>query len=290
MVALSRTETDAALLRYAAGVSRLGTAAEVRFVHVMPAGVSDGDAARAEEDIRKSVGEHFAGPPTKVAPAFDVLRGPLIDQLLEYTSARSTDLLLLGHSRDHPARGALARRMAMKASCSVWMVPEGSPGTTDRVLVPVDFSEHSADTLRVATAMLKLAGRGECLVLHVYFDYSTAMYEGHDAAVRAREEEALRKFLTSIDGHGVKVTPLVEQGVNVADAINQVAERQKCDLIVLATRGRSPSAAILLGSVTEAAIQKTHVPLLAVKHYGTQMGFLRALWEKTVRQPDTTQF
>ena len=37
-VGLTRTATDTGLLRYAAMVARLGTAIEVRFVHVLPDG------------------------------------------------------------------------------------------------------------------------------------------------------------------------------------------------------------------------------------------------------------
>ena len=45
----------------------------------------------------------------------------------------------------------------------------------------------------------------------------------------------------------------------------------------MATRGRSRSAAILLGSAAEQMIIETRVPLLAVKHFGVQMGVLEVL-------------
>jgi SulP family sulfate permease len=290
MVALARTDADPALLRYAAAVARLGTATEVRFVHVLPTDTPDPDANRALEEAHAEVRDHFTGVPGTVAGSFDVLRGPLLDQMLEYTSGQKIDLLLLGHRQDHPGRSALGRRLAMKATCSVWMIPEGSPATLDRILVPIDFSEHAADTLRVATEMAKLAGRDECVALHVYYDEAAITYEGHDELVRGREAEAFRQFLAPIDLQGVKVTPLFEEGANVGQAINRVAEREKCDLVVMATRGRSPSAALLLGSATEATIQETRVPLLVVKHFGAQIGFLRALWDKTVHRPNTTHF
>jgi nucleotide-binding universal stress UspA family protein len=277
-VGLTRTATDPGLLRYAAMVARLGTAAEVRFVHVLPDGSHDTEAVR--EELRAAVRDHFAGVPESVATAFDVLPGPLTDRLLAYTADQKLDLLLLGHRRDHPGRWALARRMAKTAPCSVWMVPEGSPPALDRILVPVDFSEHTADTLRVATSMAARAGHGECLALHAYFNEATVTYEGYDQVLRGREREAFEQFVAPIDTRGVRVTPVFEEGANVAHVINRVAEARGCDLVVMATRGRSRSAAILLGSVTEETIRETRVPLLVVKHFGAQMGFLEALWDK----------
>jgi nucleotide-binding universal stress UspA family protein len=282
-VGLTRTATDPGLLRYAAMVARLGTAAEVRFVHVLPADPAP-DPAAVREELRAAVRDHFTDVPDTVTTAFDVLPGPLFDRLLAYTAEQPIDLLLLGHRRDHPGRWALARRLGMTAPASVWMVPEGSPAALDRILVPVDFSDHTADSLRVAASMAALAGHAECLALHVYFNEATVTYEGYDAILRGREAEAFEQFVAPIDTQGVRVTPVFEEGANVAHVVNRVAERDGCDLVVMASRGRSRSAAILLGSVAEETIRETRVPLLVVKHYGARMGFLEALFEKGILQ------
>jgi nucleotide-binding universal stress UspA family protein len=280
MVALPRTEADPGLLRYAAAVARLGTATDVHFVHVLPKplpGSPAPDPGRVEGELRTAVRDHFAGVPDAIRSSFDVLPGPLLDRLLAVAAEWRADVLFLGHRREHPGRWATARRLAMKAPCSVWMVPDGSPPTLNRVLVPVDFSEAAADALRVATSMARLAGRDECLALHVYFNEAVATYEGYDAVLRGQEAEEFGRFVAPLDTRGVRVTPLFEEGANPASVVNRVAEREGCDLVVMATRGRSRSAAILLGSVAEEAITETRVPLLTVKHYGAQMGFLQAL-------------
>ena len=86
------------------------------------------------------------------------------------------------------------------------------------------------------------------------------------------------------------MTPVFEEAANVAHAINRVAAQRGCDLVVMATRGRSRSAAILLGSVTEETIVETRVPLLVVKHYGAQLGLLQALLDKGFRSRPSEQF
>lgn len=270
MVALSGTDTDAALLRYAASVVRLGSATEVHFLHVAPNAT---DAVRRE--IEQVVRNNFTVVPDAVKLSIDVQSGPLFDRLLAYTAAKEVDLLFLGHR--HSGRLAVARRMAMKAPCSIWMVPEASSPAFDRILVPVDFSEHSADTLGVATSLAALMGVSACLALHVYLNTARFTDEGYDQVLRGEEQVAFKKFVAPLDLSGIAVTPLFEEGANVAHVINRVVEHHDCNLVVMATRGRSRSAAILLGSVTEDTITETRVPLLIVKHAGSQLGLLQAL-------------
>lgn len=293
MVGLSRTDVDAGLLRYAAMIARLGTASEVRFVHVLPsasepANVPDHD--RTLEELRTAVRTHFTGVPADTQLYFDVLQGPLIDGMLTYAAEHAVDLLFLGHRRSHPGRWALARRLAMKAPCSIWMVPENTPTTLRRILVPIDFSDHSADTMRVAASLAQLSNHIECLALHVYFNEAVVTYEEYDRVLRGQEEEAYRRFIAPINCQGVTITPLFEEGANVAHVINRTAEREGADLIVMGTRGRSRSAAILLGSVTEETIIETRFPLLVVKHFGARMGVLQALLDRSFRQKKGPRF
>ncbi len=281
MVALSGTASDAGLIRYAAMISRWGTVQSVRFIHVLPSAASEqAQRARLEAELRSTAQAEFAGVPQAVRQSFDVRGGPLTDCLLTQAAEQQIDLLLVGRQSGGAGRQALVRRLAMKAPCSVWIVPEGTPAAVRRILAPVDFSAPAADTMRVVTAMAQLSGNLECLALHVYFDQAVTTYEGYDQVLRGQEAEAYRKFIAPIDCQGVTVMPLFEEGANVAHVIQRVAAREGADLIVMGTRGRSASAAILLGSVTEETIVDTSQPLLAVKHFGARMGVLQALLDR----------
>ena len=77
-----------------------------------------------------------------------MLTGPRTDRLLAFLAEQQIDLAIVGHKQQTPGRRATARRLTMKAPCSVWMIPEGAPATISRILVPIDFSDHSEDTLR----------------------------------------------------------------------------------------------------------------------------------------------
>lgn len=284
LVALSCSEADAGLLKYAAQVARWGTATEVHFVHVLPSG-GDPDQVpgpdRVRQELSAAVQAHFRAVPAGVRLAYAVLSGALIDQLLIYAAEHGSDLLFVGQRRGDSGSRALARRLAMKAPCSIWVVPESAPPPRlRRLLVPIDFSEPAADAMRVALALAQQGPQADCLALHVFFNEARVTYEEYDQVLRGQEELALRRFLQPIDCHGIAVTPLFREGAHVGRLINQVAEEEAVDLVVMATRGRSRSAAILLGSVTEETIVEARVPLLVVKHFGARMGVLQALLDR----------
>jgi nucleotide-binding universal stress UspA family protein len=285
IVALSRTDTDGGLLRYASMIARLGTVEKAAFVHVLSRRHESGtgpvtglDVARTE--VEAEVRAHFTDIPESVQTRCEVLEGPLLDRLLATAAASRADALVIGHRHDHPGKWALARRLAMKATCSVWMVPEGSPPEIRRILVPVDFSEHAADTLHVATSLARLVGLEECFILHDYFHAASLDYEGYARVVRSEEDRALSRFLAPLDCQGIRIVPLFEESPSISRLIHRVSAQHRVDLIVMSTRGRSRSSAILLGSVTEDVIITTRIPLLVVKHFGARMRLLDAILDK----------
>jgi nucleotide-binding universal stress UspA family protein len=294
MVGLTRSERDSGLIRYAAMLSRLDTVVTVRFVHILPeaapaAVAPDHVSARAE--IERLVAQAFLNVPESVQARCEVVRGPRVDRLLALAAEQEVDLLLVGHRPDHPpGGGSLVRRLAMKAPCSVWIVPDGFPPRLKKILVPVDFSESSADAMVVATSMARLAGDAKCLPLHVYVNEAVLTFEEFEPIARGEEEAAYRRFIAPIDCSGVETSPLFVEGWNVARTIHQVAMEQEIDLKIMSTRGRSRSAAILLGSVTEGVIIEARTPVLVVKHFGSRLGLLQLLLDRTFRQKHPEHF
>jgi SulP family sulfate permease len=292
LVALHRSPADEGLLAYAAMLAVRGAVREVRLVHVRPPAAAPESAAPDPvlADVKAAADLHFVGPAAGVPRQFDLLHGPLLDQLLGYAADQQTDLILVGHRKDHPLRRSLARRLATKAPCSVWLVPGGSPPLLRRVLVPIDFSPRSADALALACALAAEARVPEVHTLHVYFDPSRTTYDEADAVIRGQEAQTFRQFLTPINTYGVTVTPHFESGSHPAHTIVRVAGELGTDLIVLETRGRTASAAILLGSVAEETLLESRVPVLVVKHFGARLGVLQALLDRTFRRGTDLQF
>lgn len=280
-VAASRTPADAGLVRYAALVSRLAEIREVCLVHVLSSAAIGPASTHAavEAELGAVAAAEFASGAPSTAVRSAVLTGPLTDRLLTFVAESQTDLVMVGHGAGHSGRRALARRLAMQAPCSVWMVPDGSTASISRILAPIDFSPHSADTMQTALSLARASGAA-CVPLHVYFNEAVATYEEYEEVLRGEERAAYDQFIAPLDSRGVALTPMFEEAANAAHAIERVAQREAADLIIMGTRGRSRSASILLGSVTEQTLIETRLPLLAVKHFGARMSVLEALLDR----------
>jgi nucleotide-binding universal stress UspA family protein len=204
------------------------------------------------------------------------------EELLRRTVEEQTDVILIGEDR------CLARRLVCQAAASVWLIPDESPLQVRRILVPVDFTNRAADCLRVATVLARFAG-AECRTVHVHFRNTLIDTPNEDRAARRSLNETYARFLSSIDTMGVAVTGSMREGSNTGRAVARAAEEEGADLIVMASRGRTPAASWVLESVAEQTIRETRVPLLVVKHFGARLGLWQALREK-LRRPDETRF
>ena len=286
LIALSLTEPDEGLLRYAAKLARAFDWRDVHFLHVAAPGNPKGEDLQVIQGrMRAEVERVFGEPPAGCKLAFHAAEGSRLDHILGEVVDNQRDLILLGHRKMRSGRRSLARRAAMVAPCSVWLVPEGAPAEISGILVPTDFSSHSADALSVAVKIARATGVAQCQALHVYFDPSTVRFDEHLDEILGQEEQAFKEFLASVDTLGVEVEAMFHESTHPCQAILRIAERSGTDLIVMNTRGRSQAASVLLGSTTSETITETTVPILAVKHFGSRMTLLDALvshrlWDK----------
>ncbi len=281
IVALSLDPVDRDVLRYARLLVELGQGApHVTFVHVLPdwsrhdAPPRSLGAARAA--IEGAVREYAAG--IEHAEVL-VLSGAHLDKLLECTAELGADLLVVGHRRNASGRRSLSRRLAMQAPCSVWMVPEGTPARIGTVLAAVDFSQPAAHALSLATLIASRAGQAQCAALHVIEPQFVAL----DAADRDRLQREFDDFLAPLDLHGVAVRQRFEESGSVAHALDRHAQALDAGLLVIGTRGRGRSAAVLLGSQSEQVLLESTRPVLVTKRRGERLGLVQALFDREFR-------
>jgi nucleotide-binding universal stress UspA family protein len=282
LVGVICTEPDTALFEYAALLARLHREATLHVAYVLPAGLP----AAAQRDLQQTAAAHL--PALGALSADDRLTttsrvGDPLDVLLHEAVETHADLLLIGQGRGGAGRRPLARRLAMQAPCSVWMVPAGAPARLERVLAPVDFSVRSADALEVATAVAATAGIDRCQILHVRFEPAIAGYQEYEESRADDERDAFTLFAARVDWHLVDLEPILLESADVSGTILRVAAERRADLIVMGTRGRSRAAAVVLGSETDHVLMSSPVPVLAVKHFGASLRLLDALFDRRLR-------
>jgi len=137
-----------------------------------------------------------------------------------------------------------------------------------KILVPVDFSEHSQKALRYALAFATQFD-AEVTLVHIV---EQMVYPGDwmypplavtDFATEKREQMIER--LRALDaGSGVKTQHMVRLGRAWQEVI-EIAREQKTDLIILATHGYTGLKHVLLGSVAEKIVRHAPCPVLSVR-------------------------
>jgi len=135
-----------------------------------------------------------------------------------------------------------------------------------RILFPTDFSHDAEHAFQYVLTFGREFG-AEIYLLHViYFPPQTPEYDlGQviDGLVK-NAEESLKKLAESAKEPNLVFHLDVQVGVEHAE-ITRFAEKEKIDLIVMGTRGRTGLAHVFLGSVAERVVRHASCPVLTVK-------------------------
>lgn len=139
-----------------------------------------------------------------------------------------------------------------------------------KIIVPVDFSQHSEYALETA-AVLASSKNAELIVLHM-LELSNAMLTKDGKEVQAQTifflklaEKKFKEFLNKDYLKDIKVTPLVKH-FNVFNEVSEVAKEHNADLIVMGSHGTSGLKEMFVGSNTEKVVRYSDIPVLVVKH------------------------
>ena len=141
-----------------------------------------------------------------------------------------------------------------------------------RILVPTDGSERSVKAVEGAARFGKPIG-ATLVVMTVVEPYSytnLAEYrpesiEQYDERVTAEAEERLADAKEIADRIGVENRTVMTKSFSPAEAIIEQAEKNGCDLIVMASHGRKGIAAVLLGSETQKVLTHSHFPVMVYR-------------------------
>jgi nucleotide-binding universal stress UspA family protein len=136
-----------------------------------------------------------------------------------------------------------------------------------KILVPVDFSSYSESAVAYASAIAEKFGAA-LILMHVIeaFPYSvtdTMKVISHRRALQILARALMRNIAVELRNRGLAVKTSLTQG-NPSREILATARREKPDLIVMGTHGRTGLPHVLLGSVAEKTVRLSPAPVLTV--------------------------
>ncbi|HEU4579479.1 MAG TPA: universal stress protein [Polyangiaceae bacterium] len=140
-----------------------------------------------------------------------------------------------------------------------------------KILVPVDFSTHSARAVEVA-AELARRYEGSLHLVHVFDPLAYPLPDGYVMFTRPQLDEMfacfdaeLGKYKQAAQEAGTpRVQTLIRQGPCAAE-ICDFAREGAFDLIVMGTHGRRGLNHVLLGSVAEQVLRIAPCPVLTLR-------------------------
>jgi nucleotide-binding universal stress UspA family protein len=147
-----------------------------------------------------------------------------------------------------------------------------------RILWPTDFSPlanvalpHAVGLAAAAVAELVLLHVLPSLAAYAVPELAGALSVSLQQKARAAAQRQLRRRETQVKGPNFRLHTLLTEGVPF-DEILRAAKRLRCDLIVLATHGRTGLSHAIMGSVAENVIRRAPCPVLTVRPPRFQRG------------------
>ena len=161
-----------------------------------------------------------------------------------------------------------------------------------RILVPVDFSDYSANACRYALG-LAAKFKAEVKLFHAFFKPVMEMptYEGahmyqvnfdkyfEEIEIRAKRQlhelvHELQLYMKKKNIKGVNLTVTTANGF-AEDTIIEMHEKYKPGIVIMGTHGIGEQTEGIFGSVTSRLIDKLQVPLLTIPAAATYQGIAK---------------
>jgi nucleotide-binding universal stress UspA family protein len=300
LVAVDGSEYSRAAVSLARAL-RIGRKAEVTILTVIPehvflggrtladllgrSGVLKTQMQKAEEEkaseLLGRVSKSLAAPGLEIETM--IRRGSPADEIIKTCRSVPADLVLVGFkgTSDSPEfpLGNVAHKVIRYAPCSV-LVAKRRTEAVNRVLVPLDGSKHSDETVQFLLSM-SLPPHAEVLVMAVLQSFAATFVKAYTldaerdrqivAELQEAEEEAAKGVLTGAESELRKgrytVSTVIARGDPAREILREAGQRN-VDLIALGAKGLTGVRGFMLGSVAQRVARYGKPSVLIVRPSG----------------------
>lgn len=163
-----------------------------------------------------------------------------------------------------------------------------------KIIVPVDFSNHSEYALKAAVLLAK---KTEVVIyaLHMLDIQETSLsqsleFSNEKAAFFLKlAEKRFKNFLNKDYLKEVKVVPIIKH-YKVFSEINTIAKEISADLIIMGSHGASGLKEFFTGSNTEKVIRYSDVPVLVLKNELNDVNFMNIVFATDFSEASITAY
>lgn len=212
-----------------------------------------------------------------------VVHSSVAGGILSYAVEHDIHLIVLGtHGRRGIRRlvlGSVTEEVLRRAPCPVLTVGRGARTETalqgGTLLVPIDFSDHQVRLLAHARELAQVYDMTLILFHAIELEGLPDVYGVYNDppepdALTDQTTDVLEEWAETPREKGVETKVVVRNGHPPAEILS-ATEEFDCDLLAIATHGRSGVDRILMGSVTEKVLRRAPCPVFTVKSVGTSL-------------------
>ena len=135
------------------------------------------------------------------------------------------------------------------------------------ILIPLDNSPTDEAILKHIRGLARLTS-AQMILVHVADGFGARLQEQlnlADSQEIQKDQKYLNDLSEQLNKEGFKAKAVLLQGKEPADAILELASKEGCDLIAMATHGHGFVKDVLLGSVADSLRHSTDIPILMIR-------------------------
>ncbi|WP_109832927.1 universal stress protein [Reichenbachiella versicolor] len=275
LICLDGTPLDDQIVSYSSMIAEMVGCTKATFIH---AGESN-DAIRI--GIEERVVKFFS---YDVPFNIDFVKGASASAVLNWGELKNVDLIIMGIKPKSMSSGKYAAKVLNGSLCSVLLVPTHIEPKLEKVLIPVDFSGNSLNSIKLAQTISK-ERKIDILLQHVYYvpiGYSSTgkSYEEFAAIMCKNAEKDFDDFAkrNELSNDGFNVIYTLDEDDSHSDKIYEAAQYEKCDMILLGSVARTKAASLILRSTSVDLLKyDENTPVMVVKNKEESVKFFDAL-------------
>ncbi len=237
------------------------------------------------DTLREEIKKNW-GPGTTFRVSAEVLNGEPTKLIFDYIQQKGINLaalttrgasgiraLAMGSVADKVVRGVGIPTLLVR--CDDKPRPRPAKEVFGKLLVPLDRSDASQISVPYATELAKKLNSSIVLFSMAQTVYAQNLdgmgvgagvnWDSIDRASEQYTEEYLEGIENKIKAQGIPVEHVGMLGIDAANEILELEKKSSADLVVMATRGRSPIARWAFGSTAEKVLREGRLPLLLIR-------------------------
>jgi len=211
-----------------------------------------------------------------------VAYGNAAEEIIEFIEKNQVDLLIIStHGYSGIKRwllGSVAYKVLSGTSASVLLIKSRAlevPSVKfERILLPLDGSPFSETSIQCVEELVE-GTEAEVILLRVVepvilptADFPAAIDSNQAYRLMAEDQQVAQRYLNEVEAgmaeKGVRVRSQLMMG-KAADSIVQEAEKEKVDLIAMATHGHTGVSRWIHGSVARRVQAESNQPVLLIR-------------------------